>query len=232
MVGTYEDGALKSGDYLLNFGDLAAGSVITGGWMLQFSYQGRLTNLSVNCNHQDYQGMALSNLLYCEGGANVVRNNLQYMYACSCPDLAYCGTSVGGPINTYNGNYRYATTDLSSPTAGTSLVWERGYNSLNILSDTDTLSPGWTHRYAVQLEFPDMSGGTFFTDLTGDEAIDRSTIYYRPYVMVRLPEGDRLRLANNGDGTYSTYPGAQTTLFKEEQDGVVTYTLKIGRAHV
>lgn len=227
MLGTFEDGELQPGDMLLNFGNVEAGSVVTGGWMMRFSYHGRFTELGVRCEHLDYQGMALSNLIYCDGGENVFDNDLQYLNADECPDVSTCDKQgcVGGPINTRSGNYGYAVTDLSVPTVGDPLRMERSYNSWNVLSDTDTLGPGWTHRYAARLEFPDLSGGTFFTATTGDAQLDRSTIYYRPYVVVRLPGGSRLRLANNGDGTFTTYPGAQTTLEVAEAGGVTTYTI-------
>lgn len=63
MLGTLENGALHPGDLQLDFGDIAPGEVVTGGWMLRFSYHGRFTELIVTCQHLDYQGMALSNLL-------------------------------------------------------------------------------------------------------------------------------------------------------------------------
>jgi len=227
MLGTLENGALRPGDMELNFGDIAPGQVVTGGWVMRFSHHGQFTHLGVRCQHLDYQGLALSNILYCDGGENIFSNDLQHLNGDECPDQTTCDKQgcIGGPINTRSGNYGYKMTDLSIPTAGSPLVMERSYNSTNVLSDTDTLGPGWTHRYAMRLEFPDLSGQVVFPVTTGDEVLDRSALYYRPYLLVRLPGGSRLRLADNGDGTYTPYPGSRTRMFRHESGGVVTYTL-------
>ncbi|HET89968.1 MAG TPA: DUF11 domain-containing protein, partial [Chloroflexi bacterium] len=227
MLGAFAGGELHQGDLLLDFGDVAPGETVVGGWMMTFSYHGQFTNLGMRCEHRDYQGMALSNLLYCDGGENVFENDLQHLNADECPDVSTCDKQgcVGGPINTRSGNYGYQTRDLSLPTAGDPLRLTRSYNSGNVLSDADTLGPGWTHAYAMRIEFPDLAGRSFFTATTGDAALDRSTIYYRPYVMVRLPGGSRVRFADDGDGNYTTYPGAQTTLAAHGSGEAITYTL-------
>jgi RHS repeat-associated protein/uncharacterized repeat protein (TIGR01451 family) len=227
IEGTFEDGATRPGDMLLDFGDLEPGETATGGWMMVTSHHGRFLEWHVVCEHLDYQGMALSNLVWCDGGENIHSNDLQYLNADECPWGTTCDVQgcAGGPINVRSGNYNYETTDLSIPTVGEPLRLVRSYNSTSVLSDTDTLSPGWTHNYALRLEFPDLSGDIFFTALTGDEALDRSTIPYRPYLFLRLPGGSRQRFAHNEDGSYTPYPGAQSRLEREEVGGVVTYTL-------
>ena len=227
LLGTLENGVLQAGDLQLDFGDLAAGEVVSGGWVLSFSEAGYFTDLQVTCQQRDYQGMTLSNLLYCDGAPQVADNALQHLCGDECPDLSAGDKQgfTGGPINTHNGNYSYQTTDLSLPTVGTALRLERSYNSQNVFSDTDTLGAGWTHAYAMRLEFPEPTGAPTLTLRTGDAALDRSALYYRDYLVVRLPGGSRLRLADNGDGTYTGYPGSQTSLTRQEVNGVVTYTL-------
>ncbi|MCP4589229.1 MAG: DUF11 domain-containing protein [bacterium] len=231
IAGTFENDTVQPGDMLLDFGDLPPSSTVLGGWMIAVSHHGRFTDLKVRCEHLDYKGMALSTLLYCDGGENIFDNDLQGLNGNECPDASACDKQgcIGGPINTRSGNYGYAVTDLSIPTAGAPLRLERNYNSSNVLSYTgtitDPLGPGWTHNYAMRL-FPGPASGTFFTATITDTALARSTLYYRPYVTVRLPGGSWLRLADNGDGTYTPYPGAQTTLSTTTTGSVVTtYTL-------
>ncbi|MBN2003560.1 MAG: Ig-like domain-containing protein [Anaerolineae bacterium] len=227
MLGTVKNGALAGGSLKLELGDIPPGGVVEGGWALQFSRQGMFKDLGVRCEHLDYQGMALSNLLYCEGSPQVSDTSLQTLCGGECPDLSAADKQgfYGGPINTYSGNYGYQTTDLSLPTRGKPLSLERSYNSQNVFSDTDTLGAGWTHAYAMRLEFPETTVSSTLSLRADNAALDYWTRYYRDAIVVRLPGGSRLRLANNGDGTYTGYPGSQTSLTTQEVGEVVTYTL-------
>ncbi|MCP4367830.1 MAG: hypothetical protein GY797_06925, partial [Deltaproteobacteria bacterium] len=94
---------------------------------------------------------------------------------------------IGGPINTRSGNYGYETTDMSIPTLGQPLSFERSYNSLTTLTDTVVYSRpmgyGWTHNYDINLTF---EGNT---------------------PILKAPHGSRMRFTDNGDGTYNPYPG-------------------------
>jgi uncharacterized repeat protein (TIGR01451 family) len=237
LEGTFEGGAVHAGDLLLNFGDVPAGESLVGGWMMVSSHHGRFLDLTARCEHLNYQGMALSNLIWCDGSPNSFLNDLEDLNTNNCPDGgSTCDMQgcAGGPINTRSGNYSYQTTDLSISTLGGSLWLERSYNSsqvtttTRVVSETSPMSPGWTHRYAMRLEFPDPAGGPYFTTVITDpqyQWLNLTTAYYRPTVRVRLPGGSLLRFADNGDGTYTTYPGAQTTLSRQEAGGVLTYTL-------
>jgi len=108
---------------------------------------------------------------------------------------------VGGPIDTYSGNYNYQTTDVAIPTLGYPLEFERAYNSYTV-TDTATgvytrpLGYGWTHNYDVSLIFP--------ADPAGEEGT----------LILEAPHGSRLRFQDNGDGTYSPYPGVWASLSK------------------
>jgi hypothetical protein len=55
------------------------------------------------------------------------------------------------PVNTYTGNFTHQETDVSIPTRGLPLTFERSYNSLDI--DDGLLGPGWTHSYNMRLTF-------------------------------------------------------------------------------
>ena len=233
ILGTFENGQLHPGDMLLNLGNIEPGKVVTGGWMMATSYHGTFIGLSYRCEHLDYRGMPLSNLIWCDGGENIYDNELQYLNSDECPYMTGSDKqgSAGGPINTGSGNYHYAAEDISLPAVGSALAMGRSYDSSNVVSGTTALSPGWTHRYAMHLEFPSPSGQTYFTEMTGDAEIDRSTVFYRPVVVAWLANGSRLRFADDGPGeypiyhTYTTYPGSHSTLTSQISGETVTYTL-------
>ncbi len=111
-----------------------------------------------------------------------------------CP-ISACGNTsqhfVGGPINTYSGNYTYQTTDFSIAAVGQPLRFERTYNSLPVTGTvvyTRPLGYGWTHNYDINLTFG-----------TGE-------------VVLKAPHGSRMRFSDNGDGTYTAYPGVWASL--------------------
>ena len=136
---------------------------------------------------------------------------------------------AGGPIDTQSGNYYYRQADLSLPTAGEPLQLIRSYNSQEVTASlTGGLAPGWTHHYALRLFFPAPGGPVGFGQPVGDLTIESSIRYYRPVVEAQLAGGSRIRFAQNDDGTYSTYPGAQATLTRQQVGTVVTYTLTAG----
>lgn len=81
-------------------------------------------------------------------------------------DCAFFNTStaieqVGGPINTYNGNYDYRQSIPDIATSCEDLRFEWIYNSLNsggapyFPTISSTLGVGWTHNYNLSLEFSD-----------------------------------------------------------------------------
>ena len=112
-----------------------------------------------------------------------------------CP---FCGgadrqNNIGDPINTKSGNFNHKVADISIPTLGQSLKFERTYNSLSTLPNTvlydKPLGHGWTHNYDVDLTFPDDPYGEPDT------------------VILKAHHGSRLRFADQGDGTYQAFPG-------------------------
>ena len=114
------------------------------------------------------------------------------------------------PINTYSGNFNYETTDISIPTLGKPLSFERAYNGLTTLTSTlvysKPLGYGWTHSYDVNLTFPT-------TDTIAFKARHGSQMEF---------------LDTDGDGTFTPRPGVWATI---TQTGVLTtavYTITAG----
>ncbi|MCK6630236.1 MAG: DUF6531 domain-containing protein, partial [Anaerolineae bacterium] len=104
---------------------------------------------------------------------------------------------IGGPINTASGNYNYETSDLSIPSIGHPLNFERSYNSATITGTAVYSRPlgyGWTHNYDLNLTFPDAPGG--------EEGM----------VILKAPHGSRLRFTEVSSGTYEPYPGVWAAL--------------------
>ena len=121
----------------------------------------------------------------------------------------------GGPINTYSGNYNYETMDLSIPTLGQPLRFERAYNSLPVTGSVVYSRPlgyGWTHNYDIRLTFPDDPGG------------EDSTI------ILKAPHGSRMRFTDQDeDGEYDPYPGVWADLERAEvTTGTFVYTVTTG----
>ncbi len=140
----------------------------------------------------------------CNGGVAI--DNVQFINThifpadqvhapCDCP--VGCSTQttnwVGGPINTRSGNYHYSREDISIVALGGPLRFERSYNSLETGLYTMPLGTGWTHNYDMDLTFPGDPGGEANT------------------VIVKGCHGSRFRFADNGDGTYTAYPGVWAT---------------------
>ena len=117
--------------------------------------------------------------------------------------------SVGGPINTQSGNYNYETADLTIPTAGQPLRFERAYNSQvaegELVYDRP-MGPGWTHSYDLHLTLPHHPGGEVET------------------VILKAPHGSRMRFSDNGDGTFTPHPGVWAEMTRLDQTYWVTTT--------
>lgn len=115
---------------------------------------------------------------------------------CDCPVGCSNQTTdwVGGPINTRTGNYHYSREDISIAALGGPLRFERSYNSLETGLYTTPLGYGWTHNYDMDLTFPGETGGEPNT------------------VIVKGCHGSRFRFGDNGDGTYTAWPGVWATL--------------------
>ena len=137
------------------------------------------------------------NLVYALGVAGTNPPPFPSDQALSSHECPICSSanrihSVGGPINTQSGNYNYETADLTIPTAGQPLRFERAYNSQvaegELVYDRP-LGPGWTHSYDLHLTLPHHPGGEPDT------------------VILKAPHGSRMRFSDNGDGTFIPHPG-------------------------
>lgn len=129
-----------------------------------------------------------------------------------CP---FCGNEekvnfIGGPINTSTGNYNYETTDLSIPSVGQPLNFERSYNSATITGTAVYSRPlgyGWTHNYDINLTFPGAPGGEPET------------------VILKAPHGSRLRFTEVSTGTYEPYPGVWANMVRQGTTPPYTYVI-------
>ncbi|MBC7250155.1 MAG: PKD domain-containing protein [Anaerolineae bacterium] len=107
--------------------------------------------------------------------------------------------SAGHPVNTRTGNFTHQEVDVSIPTRGLSLTFQRSYNSLDTYAGP--LGPGWTHNYNMHLE------------VVSDT------------ITLMAPLGSRLTFNDNGDNTFTPWPGIRATLVRNPDD---TYTLTRG----
>ncbi len=102
---------------------------------------------------------------------------------------------VAHPINSYTGNFTHQETDVSIPTRGLPLTFERSYNSLD--TEDGPLGPGWTHSYNMQLAFD------------GDMAT------------LLAPRGSRLRFVETG-GVFAAEPGVRAALVDNGNSYILT----------
>ena len=106
---------------------------------------------------------------------------------------------AGHPVNTRTGNFTHQEVDVTIPTRGLPLTFERSYNSLDTYAGP--LGHGWTHNYNMHLE------------VVSDT------------VTLMAPRGSRLTFNDNGDDTFIPWPGLRATLVRNPDD---TYTLTRG----
>lgn len=118
-------------------------------------------------------------------------------------DISATQGIVLGPINTRTGGYDYSYTDISIPTSAGQLSFKREYATLSIEQPT-LLSPGWTHNLDTRLIFPGDPGGA------------------PGQILFKANSANKYIFTNNGDGTYSPYPG----LFASLEEGQNGYILK------
>ncbi|MBI1881831.1 MAG: hypothetical protein HYR94_26955, partial [Chloroflexi bacterium] len=117
---------------------------------------------------------------------------------------------VGGPINSYSGNYNYQATDLSLATVGQPLKFERSYNSLPVSGTVVYSRPlgyGWTHNYDINLSFPYQAGGE------------------PGAIILKAPHGSRLRFTINPDGSYTPDPGVWASMTRQGTTLPYTYVI-------
>jgi YD repeat-containing protein len=116
------------------------------------------------------------------------------------------------PVNTRSGNFWTRVTDLAVQSPGPELTWTRTYVSHLVDEGAAGMGPGWQHPYATRLITPGMPEGEANT------------------ISVLSGAGNKLRYHDNGDGTYTAYPGVYSTL--TESGGQYTQTLRDQRQYV
>ncbi|WP_433539968.1 RHS repeat-associated core domain-containing protein [Streptosporangium sandarakinum] len=94
------------------------------------------------------------------------------------------------------GNYTHTESDLSVPTAGSPLTVSRTYNSLDPRTD-GAFGAGWTTRWDMRI----------------DNEAQTATL------LVTYPDGQQLRFAAKGDGTYAAPAGTYATLATVQEGG-------------
>ena len=99
--------------------------------------------------------------------------------------------TAADPVNTYTGNFHHQETDVTLPSRGLPLTFERSYNSLD--SYAGPLGVGWTHSYNMALSV------------------------YSNTVTLMAPYGSRLRFNRQAGGGYTADAGVRAEL--EELDG-------------
>jgi len=115
---------------------------------------------------------------------------------------------LGKEINTANGQHTYQVQDLSVPTVGGALTFERTYASQNVTATV--LSYGWTHNHNLHLLQP--------ADPGGEEG----------NVILVAADGSRLRfliISGTTTLTYTAYPGVQGELVRYGTAPTYTYVV-------
>ncbi len=97
---------------------------------------------------------------------------------------------VADPINVRSGNFTEQIIDISVPTRGLPLEFERSYNSLFANENSANLGPGWTHNYAMRL-------------VTTTEGL-----------ALVAPHGSRLPFGKKSDGTFEPGQGVRAKLVR------------------
>ena len=124
---------------------------------------------------------------------------------CPVPVEQSQGT-LGDPINTRNGDFVIGYSDLSFETPAGLLVFERSYSSLAVDRITSLMGYGWTHNHDTRLIFSDDPGG------------EDDTVLFKSHTT------NLHKFIDNGDDTFTAYPGVLSTLVKNP--GMpATYTL-------
>jgi len=134
-----------------------------------------------------------------------------------CKDCSAGGQAqnqVGDPINTHTGNFHLPVVDLSVPTTGGELSFERDYDSLEKSRDTTVLSPGWSHNQDIRLIFPNDPAGT------------------AGYVLFKSPSSNMFRFVDQGNGVYTPYSGTLGTLTRNPAGDAIAYSLRDNEQNV
>ncbi|MDH5508230.1 MAG: DUF6531 domain-containing protein, partial [Anaerolineae bacterium] len=151
-----------------------------------------------------YDGNIPANSTYDPDSANCFKSTDNR----DCANHADSGSqkAVGDPVNTRTGTFDIGITDISVPTIATSLQFSRSYSSAAIDLDASNLAPGWTHNLDNRLVFPADPGG------------EAGLIKFKSH------SANLYRFTDNGDGTYTPYPGILASLVRNVGPPV-TYTI-------
>ncbi|MCB0033364.1 MAG: RHS repeat protein, partial [Anaerolineales bacterium] len=176
---------------------------------------GAFAGAHANCEQQNYQGVTLPPLLYCSPTIHWL--DTSYLYYAHQQTLAKegCFTTLhqafmGDPVNTYSGNFTLPVTDVSIPTWGLPLQFERTYNALT-QDDPGPLGQGWTHNYHASIEYRPYISRNEAGELISENLLS-----------ARLPHGSRIYFTVNQNGDISPMPGVRAQL--TEELGVYTLT--------
>lgn len=101
---------------------------------------------------------------------------------------------VGKSINTRTGGEDHTVTDLSFPALGGQMLFARSYSSLATDLYSAPLGHGWTHNLDTRLILPNQPGG-----VEGE-------------VRFKFRNANQFIFYDNGDGTFTPYPGVLGTL--------------------
>jgi RHS repeat-associated protein len=119
------------------------------------------------------------------------------------------GQSVGvsiEPINTLTGGFEYSVQDLSIATSAGDLSFIRSYSSAVVHVFTTSLGFGWTHNHDSRLVFP--------ADPDGEAG----------FVLFKAHSANQYQFIDNGDGTFTPFPGVCATLTRDDGPPV-TYSV-------
>jgi RHS repeat-associated protein len=122
----------------------------------QYNLFNMMTDLGNGCDSPTYLSWDMSEIsLIMVGEPKVLLDRMVWSAWPECPvcDVQNAVHHAGGPVNTRNGNLSYQKTDLSIPIMGGSLEFRRAYASGATEFYTATLGRGWTHNYAMRLDF-------------------------------------------------------------------------------
>ncbi|KAA3657088.1 MAG: hypothetical protein DWQ04_29135, partial [Chloroflexi bacterium] len=158
---------------------------------------GRVGFYSFSQSHATYYDVVIS-------GAPLEENMIWGHDDNACFDSGLMSTrgSAGKPIDTFNGNLNFKSTDLSIPVQGCQLQFTRSYISAATDVYTTTLGHGWTHNYDMRLHL----SGTALSDT----------------VELQIPNGSRLPFYDNEDGTFTPYAGVTAELTQISNTYVIT----------
>lgn len=113
---------------------------------------------------------------------------------------------AGDPINTRTGGLDLPVEDISLPTSGGALSFQRTYSSIAAQGDPASLGYGWTHNHDTRLIFPGDPGG-------------------QPgIVLFKAHSANQYAFIDNGDGSYSPSTGVPGIL-TQDPGPPVTYTV-------